>query len=233
MRYLMILAVLLICADVQAATSIVMDAAEVDKQSIPFDGFVAVRLILDNRAGAADLTDVRFKMDIHLGSLVGLGGWSWDTPDNPWYGARPEISALEPFAEYNQGIAFYPVTQDWAPYMMLFYRPGHALYVPPPPWLEEWEIPIWNADYNQVEIRDQVPVGFVWDHPVKLIGVTELFSTAEGHLTSGELNQTLYDDDRSPQTIPEPSVLILLAAGLPLLWRRYYSAKRRFAAKHE
>ena len=92
-----------------------MDAAEMDRYAVPFDGFAAVRAVVDNRLGATDLTNVRFKIEIHSGTFGSSQGWMWDDPSNPWFGVRTQAAFLADGSSYTQGDVYYPPTQEWAP----------------------------------------------------------------------------------------------------------------------
>lgn len=191
-----------------AAATMQMDAAQEDRYGAAFSGFAAVRPTIDNRQGKADLTSVRFKLEIHSGTLGGIGGWTWDNSDNPWYGARSAADFTPGGAKYMQGIVYYPQSQEWAPYFFVDPTPGNP---------NDWE--------NDYEIFDSVPIGIRWDHCVKIIGWLgddiELFSIAEGTLSSTQVTETLYDTDPGPQTVPEPAILsILLVAGVGLVPQR-------------
>ena len=181
------------------SATVTLDAANQDRHGTAFSGFAAVRPIIDNSAGAADLTGVRFKIEIHSGTLGGIGGWTWTNADNPWYGARAADALRPDGASYTQGIVYYPPTEDWAP----------AFFVDPTPGSPD--------SGDEYELFDTVPKGMVWDHPVKLSGWLggdiDLFSTAGGDLTSDQLNAHVSDTDPGPQTVPEPAALSLLAIG--------------------
>lgn len=191
-----------------AAATMQMDAAQENRYGATFSGFAAVRPIIDNRQGKANLTNVRFKIEIHSGTLGGIGGWTWDNTDNPWYGARSAVDFTPGGAKYTQGIVYYPQSQKWAPYFSVDPTPGNP-----------------DDRENDYEIFDAVPVGIRWDHCVKISGWLgediELFSTAEGSLSSTQVTETLYDTDPGPQTAPEPAILsILLVVGVSFLRQR-------------
>jgi len=252
-----------------AATTVWMDAAEMDRYGNTFDGFAAVRSVVDNRLGTEDLTNVRFQVAIHAGELGGIGGWLWTNPDNPWYGAiKMEFSPVsEKFVEYS-GPGLHSAGGWWGPAYLRRYLEGHALYVPPPDFMiialgnawnnvagyprpEDWlshplasvwaamadervtpdqwsilndlvtpvamDIDVWHEEHSTVELRDTVPAGFAWDICIKIIGLDggqiELFSTAEGQAASDQGAWSVYDDDPTPQTIPEPGAISLIALG--------------------
>ncbi len=170
------------------AASVVLDAAAQDRHGVAFTGYAACRPIIDNSAGAADLTGVRFAIEIHAGTLGGIGGWTWTNADNPWYGARGAEALRPDGAQYTQGIVYYPPTQDWAPYFSVDPTPGAP------------------GSGDEYELFGQVPAGMVWDYPVKILGWLggdiDLFSTAAGDLTSDQLNVRVTDTDRGPRRCP-------------------------------
>jgi len=208
MRKVSAIATTIVCllASAASAATVEMDAANQDRNGISFDGYKAVRPIIDNSASATALTNVRFKIEIHSGTLGGIGGWAWTNTENPWYGAAAEKRIRGDGAAYTQGIVFYPPTQQWAPYFDVDPTPGAP-----------------NSG-DEYELFDTVPAGMVWDVAVKLIGWLggdiEIFSTAEGDLTSTELTTTLYDSDPTPQTIPEPATVVLTLLGAVCLMKR-------------
>lgn len=192
------IAVLAIALVAQGAT-IEMDAAEQDRYGIEFEGYAAVRMIVDNRKGAETLTNVKFKVEIHSGCLGATPAWAWDDAGNPWHGVRTQSDFKTPDGKtYTQGIIIY---QDnwWAP----------AFYIDPTP-----QNPGSGDEY---EIFGSVPLGILWDRPTKLMGFMggdiELFSTAEGTLDSDQITQTLYDIDEGPQTVPQPATCLMMGMG--------------------
>lgn len=189
-----------------ASGAVVMDAAELDRFGAPLET-AAVRPIVDNSAGATDMTDVRFRID-YTGVLGGILHYSWGAVENPWYGAPGGADAiLHDGKLYRQGSVFYPPTGEWAP---------HFSVDPTPKDPEDW----WN-DY---ELFDTVPAGIRWDLCVKLLGLDgspiEVFaSPARGVLAADGGEAIVYDDDPMPQTVPEPAALVVLIVGAAAMLR--------------
>jgi len=176
-----------------------MDAAEVFSDGTEMDGFAAVRL--SATAGDTDLTNVRFKMDVRSPAFWQPQNWVYDDPTCPWHLAKPARVPVGDGTFWSVGLVWYTHTAELAP---IFLR--------------------WGEEVTY-EIRDTVPAGYTWDIAVKITGSggadVELFSTASGELLSDDWSATLLDPDRSPQSVPEPASLVLLACGgLPLLLRR-------------
>lgn len=197
-----IVGVFFFAATAAQGADVIMDAADYNKDGNRFNGFAAVRPIVDNSRGVTDMTGVRFKIEIHSGTLGGIGGWDYSSPDNPWYGAKDgkDVQIVDG-KKYTQGIVYYPPTHDWAPYFDVDPTPDDP---------DDWEL-------NNYELFDTVPAGVRWDRCVKIIGWAggdiELFSVAEGQLTADGANTTYFDTDSGPQTIPEPATLGLLVMG--------------------
>lgn len=183
-----------------ASGAVVMDAAELDRFGAPLET-AAVRPIVDNSAGLTDMTDVRFRID-YTGVLGGIFHYGWSDPANPWLGAPGGADAiLHDGKLYRQGNVFYPPTREWAPYFSVDPTPKDA---------EDW----WN-DY---ELFDTVPAGIRWDLCVKLLpfGDSEIHvfsSPARGVLAADGGQTIVYDDDPTPQTVPEPAALVVLLIG--------------------
>lgn len=201
MKTIVTIAAVLMFAGIAAGAEVTMDAADYDKDGNRFSGFAAVRPIVDNAKGLTDMTGVRFKIQIHSGTLGGIGGWTYDNADNPWYGAKDgKDEQLVGGKRYTQGIVYYPPTQDWAPYFSVDPTPGNP-----------------GDPENDYELFDTIPVGVRWDHCVKIIGWLggdiELFSVAEGTLTADGSDATYYDTDSGPQTVPEPATIALIVVG--------------------
>ena len=210
-----------------AFAEVVMDAAELDRYSVELAD-PHVRMIADNSAGTTDLTGVLFKVEIHSGTLGNTYLVTWDDEANPWYGARAkqQWAVTQNFIEYHIGRVYYPnnaYNQSlgragcWAPYFSCKYLPKNPNYQTPPEGLDEIEAEMWDYEHNHFELFDTVPVGMNWDYVLRLEGwlgsEIELFSTAEGTLTTDQQTWSLTDADRTPQTIPEPATLVLLAIG--------------------
>lgn len=189
-----------------ASGALIMDAAELDRFGAPLET-AAVRPIVDNSAGVADMTDVRFRID-YTGVLGGIFNYGWEDADNPWLGAPGGADAvLHDGKLYRQGNAFYPQTGEWGPYFSVDPTPKDAA---------DW----WN-DY---ELFDTVPAGIRWDLCVKLLpfGDSEIHvfsSPARGVLAAGGGETIVYDDDPMPQTVPEPAAVILLVVGVAAMLR--------------
>jgi len=179
-----------------------MDAAELDGEGNPLNGFVATRAFIDNRGGTADLASVRFDLN-WTGEATAAGALLWANPENPWYGASNALMRqMLGTVQYTVGTVYYPPTDEWGPY--------------------------WNADptpendedpENDWEVFDSVPAGLAWDACMWVEGedVHLFMSPAAGETTFNGDTYTLYDSDPMPQTVPEPGVLALLAVGL-LAW---------------
>ena len=200
MRISAFLIVTLLAAPAFAVTQW-MDAAELDKYGDPL-GFAASRIWIDNGDGVSDLTNVRFKLN-WTGTATGLGGLTWDDPENPWYGSQNALPVqIVGGKKYMQGDVYYPPTQEWGP----------AFYVDPTP---DNDMDPWN-DY---ELFDAVPAGVAWDRCFDIQGDdVHLFqSPASGETSFNGDTYSLYDSDPMPQTIPEPGVLALLLVGC-LAW---------------
>ena len=200
---LLLLVLLVLLVPVSARAAVIMDAADryIDEQA--FDGFSAVRWKVDNRDGAEDLTDVQFDMVFHGGELAIYDTWRYDDAANPWFGSGMGVRRRTPDGmEYRCSFVYYTIGV-WGP----------VFFVDPTPDDE----PMWPPD--NYDILSEVPAGFIWDWVFRLEGV-ELFSVAEGDLTSDQLSLTLYDADPTPQTAPEPLSLSLLALGGVALLRK-------------
>ena len=213
MRALILLAVLSSTAACSADVVCVLDAAECYADGTPMTGMAAWRAIIDNSEGTTALTNVRFHIEVHDGTVGGSEFWSFDDPTSPWCGAGElEMIAEDQHIRYVGGLICYPQTMEFAPGFTAEYLPGHPLYTGDP--------------YRDTKyLFDTIPAGFVWDVPVKLIGWLgcdiELFSTATGQLDSNETTIVMTDTDPLPQTaVPEPSSLLLLSCGLLCLRRR-------------
>lgn len=188
-----------------AGADVLMDAAELDRNGAALE-FASVRPVVDNAKGLTDMTGVRFRIN-YTGTLGGIGGYAWDDPANPWYGAPGgRGSQVVGGKRYTQGIVFYPQTDQWG---------AHFSVDPTPADPTDWE--------NNYELSDVVPAGVRWDRPVKLMGwlgseIKLFHSPAEGVLTADGSDTIFYDDNRLPQTaVPEPATLILLAIGAVLI----------------
>ena len=191
---------------VAAEPSAWMDAAETFLDGTEMDGYAAVRLFA--QAGDADLTNVRFKIEIRSPESYNFDGWLFDDPACPWHIAEPARVPHGDGTFWTTGLVYYPAAQEFAPWF--YYDLGNG---------------------NTEEIRDTVTAGFTWDVAIKITGTAgadvELFSEASGNLTSDTWSATLVDSDRSPQSVPEPATLALLAAGVCLL-----SLRRPHARPH-
>jgi len=182
-----------------------IDAAELDGEGNPLDGFVATRAFIDNRDGLTDLTDMRFALN-WTGTATSLDGHgAWDNPENPWYGARNALPyQVVGGVGYSQGVVYYPPTHEWGP---------------------GWNVdPTPDDDTNSDDyiLLDTVPAGLAWDNCFSVEGEdVHLFQSPATAETSfnGE-TYTLYDSDPMPQTIPEPACLAVLLAGACFLLRR-------------
>lgn len=199
----------------QADPILYLDAVQ-SVNGVPLDGYAAVWFHLDNRTGTQDITNVRFRMEIHNGvGLGGLGGWGPDNPECPWYGIgyQQGYRQVVDNVMYVQGIVGYntPDGALWGPCFTGYYQPAHPLY-------SEDEMENW------FELRDVVPAGLIWDHMVKLIGwdgeTPELFSVATGELTSDQVVAPVFDTNPEPNAVPEPATLGLLTCGALALLRR-------------
>ncbi len=181
-----------------------LDAASMDANGVPFDPTVAaVRSTV--RAKDTALTNVRFKVQIHSGTLGDMQLWRWSDSNNPWFGAAEDtFVTMDGGTEYRQGWVLYPPTQEWGPHFTVDPTPG----VP-------------GGEY---EIFDTVPAGFTWDICLKLTGwdgsPIDLFSTAEGQMSSDQGTYLAFDSDPMPQTVPEPVSLAVLAIGSLYLFKR-------------
>ncbi len=200
-----ILATTLLASIAQAAFIASMDAAEYDIMGIKFDGYAAVRPQIDNRQGEEDLTDVSFRVVIHSGKRTGEGGWRWDDPNNPWYGA-PDLLTGPQIIDNVKYIAGYSLLGDmWKPLFACEFLPGHPNYVTVDPD---------RPNVNRFDIWGTIPAGLLWGITVSIKGDVELFSVAEGELASDQITELLFDTDPLPQTaIPEPATMTVLAIG--------------------
>jgi hypothetical protein len=190
---------------------VIMDAAEVYADGTEMEGFAAVRTVIDNSEGAAPLTGVSFGVTVHNGAtLYDISGWGPADSANPWFGAiSQETFVIVGNVAYLQCIVLHGLENRWGPAWMRY---------PVVDGVVDGSNPIMPP------LSDMVPQGMVWDIAMKLPsgdgGRVELFSTAEGTLTTSTGTITLFDTDRRPQTaIPEPATLSLLAAGLFALVR--------------
>ena len=186
-------------AAIAAEPSAWMDAAETFLDGTEMDGFAAVRLFA--QAGDADLTNVRFQIVVHAGTLHNSHAWLYGDPTCPWHLVKPMLVPRGDGTFWTTGLLYYPRLKQFAP--IYLYDLG---------------------DGNTEEIRDTVPAGFTWDVAIKLEGLNgediELFTEASGDLTSDTWSTALFDSDRSPQSVPEPAAIALLAAGAALLTLR-------------
>lgn len=195
---LTLLVILLVAGTIHA--DVVMDAAELDRFGAKLE-HVSCRLIVDNSKGLTPMTDVRFKIN-YTGQMAGTQGYLWSDPANPWYGAKgAQDEWLVGGKKYSQGTVFYPPTKLWGPYFRVDPTPENP---------DDME--------NDYGIFDTVPAGICWDRPFKFFSwpgseIKLFHSPAEGVLTADGSDTTLYDSDRTPQTVPEPATMLLLAAG--------------------
>jgi len=211
----LILSVCILAATAPAAIPSI-DAAELDLAGNPLSpdsSFAGVRLTLDNRtspagspaaAPGADIEDVRFRMT-WTGTLFGVGAWGLEDPENPWRGAdMPGFYQTLDGVRYTIGIGMGP---------------------------GGWISPFWVADptpendmdpENNWELKGVVPAGLTWDIAWKFFGedVHLFHSPAQGDLEMDGATLTLYDADRTPQTVPEPATLAMLVVGAVAIVRR-------------
>jgi len=204
MRTLVLVSILLFAAPALAVTQW-MDAAELDIEGNPLDGFVATRAFIDNRDGLADIAGVRYAINF-TGTPSAMGTLTWENPDNPWYGASNAlIYQLVDGKRYTQGTVYYPPTMEWGP----------AFAVDPTPENDD------DVE-NNYWINDTVPAGVAWDRCFDIQGAdVRLFaSPASAETVLDGQAFTLFDYDRLPQTVPGPAPLVILAAGLAFIRRR-------------
>jgi len=191
MKTLTFLLVALTAAPALAVTQW-MDAAELDAEGDPLDGFVATRAVIDNRENLTDLVDVRFQLN-WTGTATAFNGLWWSNPDNPWFGAQNALtSQWIDDVRYTQGTTYYSPTQEWGP-----------------------SFAMWIGDECTSVETGLVPAGLAWDMCFSIAGDDlHLFQSPASAETSfnGE-TYTLYDSDPMPQTVPGPGTLALLAVG--------------------
>ncbi len=227
MKTIATIATILLFAVAVTAADVVMDAAIVDRDGAALND-PHVRLTADNSTGLQDLTNVRFKIEIHSGVLGNAYLVTWDDPANPWYGARAkqQWAVTQDYIEYRIGRVYYPdnvYNRDldragcWAPAFSCEYLPENPNYQTPPDGLSEMDLEMWHWEHNHFELFDTVPVGLNWDMVLRLEGWLgqdiEIFSVAEGEMKTDQQNWTLTDPDTSPQTVPEPATVAMLIVG--------------------
>jgi len=215
-RSAMLVSTLIVCVALgggaKAQPVIRMDAAELDGLGAELtneQGYLApaFRLIVDNTLGTVALDSPKFTID--RSTTGGWGGWLWDDPDNPWYGARGGADVF---------------MHDGKKYTVATALTG---YYPDDYWTFEFHVDptpanpddIWNDRWVS-----EVPIGIRLDTVIRLSNRGEdvrLFaSPSQGEFTANDETTTLYDYDRGPQTIPEPATACILMMGLGLMGRR-------------
>ena len=218
---------LCVCAAPAFGATAYFDAACQDLQGNPLDG-TYIRAFADNSLGTANLTGVAFLPIAHNSVAMYDLSMRFDDPRNPWLHARADEFELEcATAWFQSGIR----TSDGAllPRFTIEYHEGHANWNPydpdgfawRPEWSEELRRVIWDGLHNQYTLAaGVVPAGAVWDFTYRMADGVDLFSVAESDYTADGVTTRLYDADMRPQSIPEPTSLLVLAVGALLLRRR-------------
>lgn len=200
---------------------ITFDAAELDRHGEDIRsqwGYLmpCFRVIADNTEGLTPLTMPEFELNYSGGALNTWGGFAFDDPDNPWYGAREDDPSC-----FILGGMRYTLTMIHTGFSPDDYWTFSYYVDPTPENLEDW-----MNDYQVYEI----PVGVCLDAPMFIANQSAdmylFLSPATGAFTASGETTDVIDYDRTPQTIPEPLTVALLASGALIIARKRYVSTR-------
>jgi hypothetical protein len=242
-----LIAILVLCSiTVAGEVSITMDAADRDRNGVLFDGFQAVRWQVGNASpdtalgntqsvdcwditprlidipqtweeyvasdyytyndilggGAFIYGDARFSVDYTSGSGVSPIYFAWSNPDNPWYGAGGTDSIIRDGVEYIIAGINYQTLSNPRPIITIRYEPGI------------------EGTIHEIMLIGIIPPDMTWDVCYGLEDATFFHSPAQGTAEYDGTLVTFSDDNRYPQTVPEPATLAFMALGGLYLARR-------------